>query len=84
LPPVHCTHPITTPSLKEEQILAHPGDHPTRGCVYVSDQHKLQGIRVSALTTQKPLIERGLGCRYERLRGFEERAAATARSITAD
>ncbi|MCU0635776.1 MAG: helix-turn-helix domain-containing protein, partial [Gemmatimonadaceae bacterium] len=84
LPPVHRTHPLTTPSEVVEQILTLSGEHPTWGCVHLSDQLKLQGVSVSSPTIQKLLIERGLGSRYERLLAFEERAAATARPLTAE
>ena len=74
LPPVHKTHPQTTPPEVQERIVALATLHPTRGCNFLSDQLALEGISVSAQTVQSLLNKRGLGSRYERLLALEEQA----------
>lgn len=38
LPPIHKSHPQTTPPEVVERILALSLEHPTRGCVFLSDR----------------------------------------------
>jgi transposase InsO family protein len=84
LPPVHRTHPLTTPPEVIERMLALSAANPTWGCVHLSDQLKLAGITLSSPTIQKALIERGLGSKYERLLRFEEHAASHALPLTTE
>jgi hypothetical protein len=74
LPPIHKTHPFTTPPETVEKILALSLEHPTWGCNRLSDHLKLQGISVSSPTIQDILIKNGMGSRYERLLKLEEKA----------
>ena len=67
LPPVHRTHPMTTPPEVVEQVLTLSRDNPAWGCVRLSDQLQLEGIRVSSPTVQSILIKHGVGTKYERL-----------------
>lgn len=73
LPPVHKSHPQTTPPEVQARIGELALLHPTRGCNFLSDQLALEGISVSAQTVQSILNKQGLGGRYERLLALEER-----------
>lgn len=84
LPPIHKSHPQTTPLATVERVIALSLEHPTRGCVYLSDRLKLEGINVSSPTIQNILIKHGLGSRYERLLKLEERAAAHEVELSAE
>jgi transposase InsO family protein len=82
LPPIHKTHPQTTPPEVVEQVLALSLAHPTRGCVWLSDKLKLEGVCISSPTVQDILIKHGMGKRYERLLKLEEKAAQEALELT--
>jgi transposase-like protein len=82
LPPVHKSHPQTTPEETAQKILEVALAHPTRGCVWLSNHLDLQGIHVSSPTIQGILIKHQLGSRYERLLKLEERAAQQAIELT--
>lgn len=82
LPPIHKTHPQTTPPEVVEKVLALSMANPTRGCVWLSDKLKLEGINVSSPTVQDLLIKNGMGKRYERLLKLEEKAAREALELT--
>ena len=75
LPPVHKSHPMTTPEEVQEKIVALSLSHPAWGCNRVSDQLKLEGISVSAPTVQNILNKKGIGSRYERWFRLEEETA---------
>lgn len=77
-PPIHKTHPQTTPPEVVEKVLALSMANPTRGCVWLSDRLKLEGISISSPTVQHILIKHGMGKRHERLLKLEERAAQEA------
>jgi len=74
LPPIHKSHPQTTPPEIVEKILELSLANPMWGCVRLSDQLKLMGISVSSPTIQKILIKHGMGSRYQRLLKLEEKA----------
>lgn len=74
LPPIHKSHPFTTPPETVEKIVALSIEHPTWGCNRLSDYMKLQGNYVSSPTIQDILIKNNMGSRYERLLKLEERA----------
>ena len=82
MPPIHKTHPQTTPPEVVEKVLALSMTNPTRGCVWLSDKLKLEGISVSSPTVQDLLIKNGMGKRYERLLKLEEKAAREALELT--
>ncbi len=83
LPPIHKTHPMTTPPEVVEKILALSAENPMWGCVRLSQQLKLQGVSVSSPIIQKILIKHGLASRYERLLKLEERASKEKVKLTA-
>ena len=72
LPPIHKSHPQTTPDETIAKILELSLAHPTWGCTRLSDYLKLQGISVSSPTVQNILIKNQMASRYERLMKLEE------------
>lgn len=84
LPPIHHSHPFTTPPEVVERILATSLSHPGWGCVRLSDQLKLEGISVSSPTIQNILIKHEMGSKYERLLKLEQQVAEQALELTAE
>jgi transposase InsO family protein len=84
LPPVHKTHPMTTPVEVVERVLAISSDNPAWGCVRIADQLQLEGTRLSSPTVQAILIKHGVGTKYERLLRLEERMATEPIALTAE
>jgi len=82
LPPVHKSHPQTTPPEVVERILAMSLEHPGWGCYRLSDMLKLQGISVSGPTIQNILAKHGMATKYERLLKLEEKAATEPIELT--
>ena len=74
LPPVHRSHPQTTPPKVAEKILTVSREHPLWGCGRICSQLGQMGIAVSSPTIQKVLIAANLGTREERLHRLEESA----------
>ena len=74
LPPVHLTHPQTTPDDVVKQIIELSTLNPMWGCCRISSQLKLKGVSVSSPTIQKILIKNGMASKYERLLKLEEQA----------
>ena len=84
LPPVHKSHPMSTPEEVQEKTVKMSLTHPAWGCNRVSDQLKLEGISVSAPTVQNILNKVGLGTRYERWLKLEEKTAERKVELTAE
>jgi transposase InsO family protein len=84
LPPIHHSHPFTTPPEVVERILAKSLENPGWGCVRLSNQLKLEGVSVSSPTIQNLLIKNGMGSKYERLLKLEEKAQQHAIELTAE
>ncbi|MDM7993098.1 MAG: IS481 family transposase [Candidatus Fermentibacter sp.] len=84
MPPIHRTHPQTTPPETVERILATSMEHPGWGCVRLSDWLKLDGVSVSSPTIQNILIKHGMGSKYDRLMKLEERHLAEGIELSAD
>jgi hypothetical protein len=61
LPPIHKTHPQTTPPEVVARIVALSLAHPSKGCRYISDLLKLEGTYVSGPTVQSILDKQGMG-----------------------
>jgi transposase InsO family protein len=74
LPPIHKTHPMTTPPEVEKKILDLSLHNPMWGCIRLSNQLKLAGVSVSSPTIQKILIRHQMGSKYQRLLKLEEEA----------
>lgn len=83
LPPIHKSHPFTTPPEVVDKVVAMSIEHPTWGCNRLSDQMKLVGSYVSSPTIQDILIKNAMGSRYERLLKLEERALEQKIELTA-
>lgn len=84
LPPVHKTHPQTTPPEVVERIVALSLEHPAWGCSRLSEMLKLQGVSVSSPTVQSVLIKHEMGSRYERLLRIEEKHLERGIELTAE
>jgi hypothetical protein len=74
----HSSHPRTNPPETVERIRALAQDHPSFGCNRYEAPLALAGIRVSAITIQKILIDSGLGTRYDRWPVLEAKHAGQA------
>jgi hypothetical protein len=61
LPPVHLTHPQTTPPEVVQKILDLSLKNPMWGCCRLSDQLQLLEVSVSSPTIQSILIKNGTG-----------------------
>lgn len=84
LPPIHRSHPQTTPPETVEKIRTLALEHPSFGCNRYEAMLSLEGIRVSSITIQKILNDNGLGTRYERWLALEAKHAEKAIEITAE
>jgi transposase InsO family protein len=73
LPPIHRTHPQTTPPEVVERVLELSRAQPGWGCQKLSAKLRHLGISLSAVTVQDILAKHGLGTRSERLYALEKR-----------
>lgn len=69
-PPVHKSHPLTTPQDVSDAILEISMAHPRWGCRRIGRRLLEVGHRVSCPTIQKILIRAGRGKRVDRLGGI--------------
>lgn len=74
-PPVHRSHPQTTPAEVAGRIADLALEHPAWGCGRISAYLQEQGVSVSSPTVQSILIRHRLGTRAQRLLRLMERAA---------
>jgi len=84
LPPIHHSHPMTTPPEIEQRILALSLEHPAWGCNRLSDHLALEGIGVSAPTLQRILNDHEMGTRYHRWLKLEQQQAEQAIELSAE
>ncbi len=84
LPPIHKSHPQTTPEPVVERIKALALEHPAYGCNRHEATLALEGVRVSAITIQKILNDNGQGMRVDRWLGLETANAGKAIAITSE
>lgn len=82
LPPIHKTHPQTTPPETVERIMALALAHPAYGCNRHEAMLALEGIRISSITIQKILNDNGLGTKVERWLALEAQNAGHVIDIT--
>jgi transposase InsO family protein len=75
LPPIPKAHPFTTAPAVVERILELSLLHPARGCNFLSDQLRQEGVVVSYPTVQNILTKHGLRTRYDRWLRLETQAA---------
>jgi len=84
LPPIHKTHPQTTPPEVVERMIELAFQHPSYGCNRLESLLALEGRRVSYVTIQKILNEHGLGTRHDRWLALEKKNAETPIELTAE
>lgn len=84
LPPIHESHPQTTPEHIVEKIKRLAKKHPSRGCAHISHLLNLDGHYVSKVTVQEILNKNGLGSRYDRWLELERQAATEGIKLTAE
>jgi hypothetical protein len=84
LPPIHRSHPQTTPAEVVERIVALALEHPAYGCNRIEALLMLEGRPVSAITIQKLLNERELGTRAQRWLALERQNAEAAIALSAE
>jgi hypothetical protein len=84
LPPIHKSHPQTTPPEVVERIRALALEHPAYGCNRLEAMLALEGRRVSSITIQKHLNDNGLGTRIDRWLALEQQNAGKVIEITAE
>ncbi|MDD5766926.1 MAG: IS481 family transposase, partial [Candidatus Marinimicrobia bacterium] len=84
LPPIHKTHPQTTPPAVVKRILDLAVHNPMWGCHRLSDQLKLTGVSVSGITIQKILDKNAMSSQYDRLLKLEELASGHQIELTAE
>jgi len=82
LPPIHKSHPQTTPKEVEDRILELSARYPTKGCGYIEHLLQLEGKSCSKPTIQKILERNGLGSRYERLLKLESKTLSEGIELT--
>jgi transposase InsO family protein len=82
LPPIAKSHPMTTPPEVVARIEELAVAHPAYGCNRIEALLALEGKRVSAITIQKILNDKGLGTRHERWLALERRNAEEPIELT--
>jgi transposase InsO family protein len=84
LPPIHKSHPMTTPPETVKKILSLALKHPSYGCNRFEALLKAEGISVSAITIQKILNKHNLGTRYDRWLALEKQVAEQKIELSAE
>lgn len=84
LPPIHKSHPQTTPPEVVERIVALSLEHPAWGCVRLSEHLKLDGVSVSSPTIQNILSKQGMASKFDRLLKLEEQVATAPLELSAE
>jgi transposase-like protein len=84
LPPIAKSHPMTTPPAVVERIGELALAHPAYGCNRIEAMLALEGKRVSAITVQKILNDKGLGTRGDRWLALERQNADHVIELTAE
>ena len=82
LPPIHKSHPQTTPPETVARIKALALEHPAYGCNRLEAMLALEGTRLSAITIQKILNDNALGTRIDRWLALETANAGKTLDIT--
>lgn len=84
LPPIVKNHPFATSAENEARLVELSLQHPARGCNFLSDLLRKEGIIISYPTVQNLLNKNGLGKRYDRWLRLEQVAAESELVPTAD
>ena len=82
LPPIAKSHPMTTAPEVVARIAELALEHPAHGCNKIEATLALECRRVSAITVQKILNDRGLGTRHDRWLALERRNADQVIELT--
>ncbi|MBJ3776704.1 IS481 family transposase [Acuticoccus mangrovi] len=82
LPPIHKSHPRTTPEPVVARIKALALEHPAYGGNRIEAMLALEGTRLSSITIQKILNANGLGTRVDRWLALEKANADKVIEIT--
>lgn len=82
MPTTHKSHPRATPTSIVNAIVALSFEHPSWGCIRLSEALKNKGIQISSPTIQNILIKSGMGNKSERLQKLEERALTEMQPLT--
>lgn len=77
LPPVVKNHPFTTSPVHEARVVSLSLQNPNRGCNFIADLLRQEGILISYPTIQNLLNKNGIGKRYDRWLKLEEEARET-------
>jgi transposase InsO family protein len=83
LPPVHKTHPQTTPAEVVDRILELALQNPAHGCKRISNTLAAQGVLLSSVTVHSILTKHQMGTRYARWLALERRNAEQTLELTA-
>ena len=84
MPPIPKSQPHTTTTETERRVLQASLEHPSWGCVKLSDFLKLQGVSISSPTIQKILIRNDMASVYDRWMKVEERHLSEGIELTAE
>jgi transposase InsO family protein len=84
LPPIAKSHPMTTPPEVAARIETLALERPAYGCNKIEALLALEGRRVSAITVQKILNDKGLGSRHERWLALEHKNAGQVIELSAE
>lgn len=84
MPPIPKSQPNATTPETEAKVLQTSLEHPSWGCVKLSDFLKLEGVSISSPTVQKILIRNGMASVYERWLKVEERHLEEGIELTAE
>jgi transposase InsO family protein len=84
MPPIPKSQPNQTSPQTEDLVIGTSLEHPSWGCVKLSDFLKLQGIPISSPTVQKILIRHSLANVYDRWLKLEERHLDEGLELTAE
>jgi transposase InsO family protein len=84
LPPIAKSHPMSTAPEVVARIEELALTHPAHGCNRIEALLALEGRRVSAITVQKILGDKGLGTRHERWLALERQNAEAAIELSAE
>jgi transposase InsO family protein len=84
LPPITKSQPNATTPETEAKIIEASLEHPSWGCVKLSDSLKLRGVSVSSPTVQKILIRNGMASVYDRWMKVEQRHLDEGIELTAE
>ena len=84
LPPVHKSHPQTTPVEVASRLMELAMQHPTRGCHFLAGLLAREGRAISGPTVQSLLVKQGLGGSRERLFRLETWAIENEIELTSE